>query len=104
MTAALVGHTGFVGGSLAAASNFDVLINRDSLDLLRGMQIDRLVCAGLPAAKWIANQSPRKDAENVRRLESVLSTIRAETFVLISTIDVYAKTREADEDFDCASE
>jgi len=104
MIAALVGHTGFVGGSLAAASNFDVLINRDSLESLRGMHIDRLVCAGLPAGKWIANQSPREDAANVRRLETILSTIRAETFVLISTIDVYAKTKGADEESDCASE
>jgi len=101
LTSALIGCSGFVGGSLAGAEPFDLLVNRSNLESLRGVQLDRLVCAGLPAAKWIANQKPEEDAENVRRLETTLGTIKARTVVVISTIDVYPCTQSADEFYDC---
>ena len=104
MTSALIGYTGFVGASLARAERFDLLVNRANLESLQGARLERVVCAGLPAAKWIANQKPQEDAEDVRRLEAALSTVRADAFVLISTIDVYPRTAEADETYDCSRE
>ena len=104
MTAALIGHTGFVGASLARTAHFDVLINRTNLESLRGMHLEQVVCAGLPAAKWLANRSPDQDAANVHCLEATLSAIRADSFVLISTIDVYPQTGGADEACDCSKQ
>jgi hypothetical protein len=101
LTTALIGCSGFVGGNLATARHFGLLVNRANLESLRGSRLDRLVCAGLPAAKWVANQRPDEDASNIRRLEATLQTVRAKTFVLISTIDVYPRTQDADEFYDC---
>jgi hypothetical protein len=104
VTSALIGYTGFVGASLAGARHFDLLVNRANLESLQGARLQRLVCAGLPAAKWIANQKPEEDADNVRRLEAALTSVRTERFFLISTIDVYPHTTGADETSDCSQE
>jgi NAD dependent epimerase/dehydratase family len=104
LTSALIGCSGFVGGSLAAAEPFDLLVNRSNLESLKGRSLDRLVCAGLPAAKWIANQKPDEDAHNIRRLEATLREVRSKSVLLISTIDVYPRTQSADETYDCRLE
>lgn len=104
MSTALIGYTGFVGSSLATTCGFDFLINRANLESLRGADLKRLVCAGLPAAKWRINQEPKQDLENMRRLEKVLNTIHVEQFILISTIDVYPCIEGADEAFDFSSQ
>ena len=98
---ALIGCTGFVGSWLAGTDSFDFQINRSNLESLQGAQLDRIVCAGLPATKWIANRNPAEDLANVQRLEGILKTVRASKFTLISTIDVYPLMTSADEDFDC---
>ena len=101
----LVGHTGFVGGHLLKGySPFTVLIHRANLETLRGQSCDELVCAGLPAAKWIANREPDADRANLRRLCETLETVNAKHFTLISTIDVYPRTQDLDENFDCRRE
>ena len=102
MTRVLIGHTGFVGGVLAAARPFDVRVNRANLEVLAGLDADEVVCAGLPAAKWIANREPDADAANMRTLMTALSGMRARRFTLISTIDVYPQTTGLDESFDCS--
>lgn len=100
MTSVLIGHTGFVGGLLARRMSFDFTVNRANLHELRYRRVERVICAGLPAAKWIANRDPAADRDNVGRLCDVLDTVTTKTFVLISTIDVYPFTRNADEEFD----
>jgi hypothetical protein len=103
VSSALIGYSGFVGGFLASRVHFDLLVNRANLHELRGARLDRIVCAGLPAAKWIANRDPLADRNNMLGLCEVLGTVTAGSFVLISTIDVYPRTCDADEAFDCAS-
>lgn len=103
MTSALIGHTGFVGSSLARSQAFDLRFNRSNLDALRGCELDYVVCAGLPAAKWIANRDPAADRANMLLLHDVLMTVRAERFVLISTVDVYPQTQGCDESTDPSS-
>jgi hypothetical protein len=102
VTDALIGHSGFVGGFLASRERFDLLVNRSNLGELRGRSLERLVCAGLPAAKWLANREPQADLDNMLRLCEVLRSVSAQRFHLISTIDVYPRTQDADEDFDCS--
>ena len=89
---ALIGYTGFVGSTLCRTRNFDTLINsRNSYDL-RGGSFDLVVCAGVPAVKWLANKEPEMDRATITGLADVLTTIGAKEFVLISTIDVYPDT------------
>jgi len=102
MSSALIGYTGFVGGTLARHEPFDLLINRANLASLEGLNLTRLVCAGLPASKWIANREPDADRANMERLCRVLGTVSAKSVILISTIDVYPSTTSADEDYDCS--
>lgn len=104
MSSALIGCTGFVGGFLAGCEPFDLLIHRANLDLLRRRRLERIVCAGLPAAKWIANRDPDADRANMRLLCETLETVTAASFVLISTIDVYPRMAGVDEGFDCSTE
>jgi hypothetical protein len=86
---ALVGHTGFVGGTLAQAAPFGTLVNSRNTDDLRGKHFDLLVCAGVSAVKWMANKAPEADRAGIARLRDALAGSTVEEFVLISTIDVY---------------
>lgn len=86
---ALVGYTGFVGGTLHRARRFDVLINSKNADDLRGGAFDLVIHAGVPAVKWIANRDPPADRAAIEAIRAVLATMKIAELILISTIDVY---------------
>lgn len=96
--AILVGSTGFVGSHIARAHEFAVQVHRPDIGNIVGLSADLLVCAGLPAEKWRANANIDADWANMARLAQVLSTVRADRAVLISTIDVYRSAVSVDED------
>jgi hypothetical protein len=97
--AALVGHTGFVGGTLARAAGFGTQVNSRNTDDLRGQHFDLLVCAGVSAVKWMANKEPEADRAGIARLTDALAESTVDEFVLISTVDVYPDPASgADED------
>lgn len=98
----LIGSTGFIGSTLTLQGPFDLTVHRPDLESLRGLSVDEVVCAGLPAAKYLANSHPEDDWANVQRLASVLSSMRVTRFVLVSTVDVYQPPVGVDED-DAAS-
>ena len=85
----LIGHTGFVGGTLARATAWDACYNSANIDTLRGQAFDLLVCAGVSAVKWQANKDPERDRAGIARLTDALGQAQAKEFILISTIDVY---------------
>ena len=90
MTArALIGHTGFVGSNLLRQQAFDHLYNSASIGEIDGRHFADVVCAGVSAVKWWANQNPAEDLERIRGLIAHLDTITADNFTLISTVDVY---------------
>lgn len=86
---ALVGFTGFVGGTLHRARSFDVLINSRNAEDLRGGDFGLVIHAGVPAVKWIANKDPAADRAAIESIQNVLATARIRELILISTIDVY---------------
>jgi len=86
---AIVGHTGFVGGTLRDHLPRAACYNSANIDAIAGTRHDAILCAGLPAAKWWINQHPDEDAANMRVLQGALETAECGTFVLVSTIDVY---------------
>jgi hypothetical protein len=97
MVAALIGHTGFVGGNLGLQHPFDCCFNSANFREMAGERFDLLVCAGVSAAKWLANRDPEADWERIAALIDVLSRVEAESVVLISTIDVYPEPCCVDE-------
>lgn len=88
---ALIGSTGFVGQALRRAGAFDALYHRSDIDAIRGRRFGTLICAGLPAEKWRANREPGADLANMEHLCAALREVECDRFVLISTIDVYAR-------------
>jgi dTDP-4-dehydrorhamnose reductase len=98
MPSALIGHTGFVGGNLAAQVHFDALYNSQNIEQIAGNNYDLLVVSAMPAAKWIANGNPEQDRGILDRLCGCLCQAQARQVVVISTVDVYPVPINVDED------
>jgi len=97
---ALIGHTGFVGSNLLRQQPFEATFNSSSIGGIDGRHFTNVVCAGVSAVKWWANQNPAEDLARIESLIARLDTITADNFTLISTIDVYGSpidVTEADE-------
>ena len=94
---ALIGYTGFVGSTLARNCNFQTLYNSKNISDIEGRSFDTVICAGVSAVKWRANKEPEADRSAITALSSYLSTIKAKTFILISTVDVYSNPIDVDE-------
>jgi hypothetical protein len=97
----LVGDTGLVGNVLQQSTRFDATFNSSNIRQLPSLssRIDELYLCCLPATKWLVNQQPKKDFNNVLSIVDVLAKINARKVVLISTIDVYEHTPQgADEE------
>ena len=86
---ALIGHTGFVGGTLARDRTFGAMFNSRNIGEIKGQRFDTVICAGVSAVKWLANKEPEQDRAGIARLTDCLNEVKAEHFVLVSTIDVY---------------
>ena len=87
---ALIGSSGFIGGFLASRGEFSALYRRSNIDQMRGGRFTEIICAGMPAQKWLANREPEADLANLKALTDVLETVSADRFILISTIDVFS--------------
>jgi nucleoside-diphosphate-sugar epimerase len=97
-SAALIGHTGFVGGNLLRQRPFDALFNSKNIEDIVGRSFDLVVCSGARAEKWKANAEPERDREEIERLTRALMQVRAQKLVLISTVDVFLNPVDVDED------
>jgi nucleoside-diphosphate-sugar epimerase len=98
MPSALIGHTGFVGGNLAAQNQFDLFYNSKNIEEIAGRSVDLLVVSAMPAAMWIANREPEADRAVLDRLAASLRQVRAGRAVLISTTAVYPVPVDVDEE------
>lgn len=88
---ALIGSTGFVGSNLARQTSFERLLHSRNIESIRGERFELVVCAGVQARKWWANEHPEEDWAQIQALLDVLATIQADRFILISTVDVYPR-------------
>lgn len=98
MRSALIGHTGFVGSNLLEQLPFDATYASRNIGDLAGQRFDLVVCAGVSAAKWIANQDPEGDRARIQPLLDALANAHIGHVVLVSTIDVYPSPDGVDED------
>lgn len=97
LPSALVGHTGFVGSNLKSQYPFDEFYRSTDIDQIRGKSFGLVVCAGIQAKKWWANDHPAEDLNSIEKLLANLRTISVKRFVLISTVDVYPRPWNVDE-------
>jgi hypothetical protein len=98
MVDAIIGHTGFVGGNIAAQRRFHAWFNSKNIELIRGQRFGLLVVSAMPAAKWLANRDPVADRAALERLWENLARCQADEAIIISTVDVYPTPIGVDED------
>ena len=89
MSNALIGATGFVGGSLLSTDVSHPFHSRN-IDQIRGQSFDTVYCAAAPGSMVEANTAPDRDKARIDALIDQLSQVRARQFVLISSIAVLA--------------
>jgi hypothetical protein len=94
---ALIGFTGFVGSAIIKQRNFENLFRSSNIHEIRNRDFDLIICAGAPAQKWIANQTPKEDLKKIKKLIEHLSCVHCKKFVLISTVDVFKVPSKVDE-------
>mgnify|MGYP006916058642 CR=1 FL=1 len=95
---AILGHTGFIGSSIARTLN---TLNEDydgynskNIQQLTNKQYDTIYCACVPGVKWYANLHPKQDYENMLEVMSVLETVRCKEFYLVSSQDCNSTLKE----------
>lgn len=86
----LIGHTGFVGGALLRQTTFDTCFNSRTIGGIADQSFGTVVCAAAPGSMIEANRAPERDRAQIDSLIGHLSRIKAERFVLISSIAVLA--------------
>ncbi len=97
MRRALIGHTGFVGSNLDRQQAFTDRYNSRNFQAMAGEEFDEVVCCGVQAVKWWANQNPEQDWAGIQPLLDVLERARIGRLVLVSTVDVYRDPVGVDE-------
>lgn len=97
MRKALIGYTGFVGTTLRGQTDFTDMFRSTDIQNIHGKEYDLVIGAGAPAKKWYANAHPEEDFEAIDRLIEHLDKIKTDTFVLISTVDVFKSPIGVDE-------
>ena len=98
MPDALIGSTGFLGGTLLRQRPFDALYHSADIAQIEGRTFNDVICAGAPAQKWLANRHPEDDLQKIQDLMCHLEQMSCERFILISTVDVFAFPRDIDEE------
>jgi len=82
---------------LLKQASFESLFRSTNIGEIGGNTFDTVVCAGASAQKWIANREPETDMEKIEGLIAHLKSMTCNTFVLISTVDVFKSPLGADE-------
>jgi len=95
---ALIGHTGFIGGVLKQQQEFTHFYNSKNIFEIQDKEFDLVISCGNSSSRWLVNQKPTDDLDNIKRFTNYVSTIKAKKFVLLSTIDVYNSPVNVDED------
>ncbi|MEM7702178.1 MAG: hypothetical protein AAF251_09615 [Pseudomonadota bacterium] len=95
---ALIGYTGFVGSTLARQTRFAARFNSANIAESAGRSFGTVVCAAAPGSMLEANTAPEQDRAKIHALMDQLSAIRAERFILISSIAVLADFAGGDDE------
>lgn len=100
MKSAIIGHTGFVGSNLDRQFEFDDKYNSKNIESIKNKNYDLVVCSGIPASMWYANNFPERDFENIILLLDILKTVKIDKLVLISSTAVFQQSaKNLNEDY-----
>jgi hypothetical protein len=91
LNSALIGSSGFVGSNLLRQAVYDRSYNSKNIQDIRGLSFRTVICAGISANKWWANQNPEEDRRKIDDLYCELVHISCDRFILISTVDVFCQ-------------
>jgi nucleoside-diphosphate-sugar epimerase len=95
----IIGASGFIGSNLARELPSATHVSRQDLKSGNFFTGSRLFIAAPSASKWLVNQEPASDLQNIETLFKYVKTyIETVEIILISTIDVYEDPRAANED------
>lgn len=94
---ALIGYSGFIGTTLQKQFFFHSLFRSTNIQDVKLSAFDTVVCSAAPAQKWIANLNPAADRQNIDSLIKNIKTVACNTFILISTVDVFKSPIGVDE-------
>lgn len=98
MANTLIGYSGYIGSTLQKQVSFQYLFRSTNIVEIGSLILDLVLCTAAPAQKWIANREPEADRQNIERLMGHLKTIQCQTFILISTVDVFKNPFDVTED------
>lgn len=90
----LIGNTGLIGKTLKENISFDYEFNSKNIVSFEDFvpnEID-LYLSCLPATKWMVNQDPKLDYQNINSIFNIIKTKRYRNIFLFSTIDVYSSS------------
>lgn len=87
----IIGYTGFIGGYLFREFDIEIGFNSSNISEIKNQSYDTVYCAAPSGLKWYANKYPKKDKENILSLLNAIKGVKANRFVLISSIDVYSQ-------------
>ena len=87
----LIGHTGFIGNHLIQKMEFNQLFNTQNINTFNNTALNHqnLYLSCLPAKKYLVNQNPQSDIQNINNIINQIKHKSYEKIILISTIDVY---------------
>ncbi len=78
--------------------HFDHLINSKNIETAFGLSPECLIYSGVPAEMFTANKFPEKDREIIENAKNNIRLIRPKKVILISTVAVYDRTENVNED------
>ena len=90
---ALIGYTGFIGSNLLDFKKTFVRYNSKNIHKIKNRKFDIIICAGTSSKIWIAKKKPKEDKKKIVNLINNLKTVKAKKFILVSTSEVYGKSK-----------
>lgn len=91
----LIGYTGFIGSLCRSMFTFNKIYNRSNLADIAQTEFDLLICAAPTGSRLAVQNDPTNDLDNILTLISHIKETKSKHFILISTIDVLAKSDSA---------
>lgn len=93
----IIGYTGFIGKNLIGQKKFTYFYNSKNIHTINKKQFNMTIICAPHGKKWWANKFPNKDTLIVNDLLKNLKKIQTKKVIFISTIDVFNKRHNQNE-------
>lgn len=94
MKKCLIGYSGTVGSGLLKQTKFFHKFNSKNLYKIKNNEYDLVICCAANGSMIKANNDPKYDLQNIKKLVNVIKNIKAKYFFLISTIQIFENVNE----------